>query len=434
MWLDPDKFPDIEGINVSIQILESELMDELKSIRKIVKKPALHYTNWMTEEYVIELKRDENREIPYSWFLLSRTKTVERFHSPKIKEKLQQRAQWKEALQLEANKAFLSFLTEISHNHYALLRDAVNKLAIVDCLFSLALVAVQEGYVRPTFCDDGEDTLEIVDGRHHMVEAIRDAPFVPNSVVMGGNCPRSKIITGPNMGGKSSAVRMIALCAIMAQIGSYVPATAMKMSMLDGILIRMGASDELARGRSTFMVEMQETSEILHFATRKSLVILDELGRGTSTFDGMAVASAVLQQLVQTTKCKTLFITHYPQVAEGMERKFPSEIENIHMGYAEDTRVDGTREVTFLYKLTRGIAVESFGVECARLAGLPEVILEHAAEKSLTMRDLVEKRIKRNKYVLRSLLTTQTVTKKRAGYANVFESCKSACQHRAMAT
>ena len=169
-------------------------------------------------------------------------------------EKLEKRAQYMEALEVEATRAYRSFLQEISQSHYGLLRDAVNKLATADCLQSLALVALQEGYVRPQFSD--EDVLEIEDGRHPMVEALRDDPFVPNTINMHS---RHKIITGPNMGGKSSAVRMIALCAIvstmklfsgfytrayvalqMAQVGSYVPATSMKLGMLDGILIRMG--------------------------------------------------------------------------------------------------------------------------------------------------------------------------------------------------
>jgi DNA mismatch repair protein MSH3 len=140
-----------------------------------------------------------------------------------------------------ANKAFLSFLEDIAHSQYAILRDTVNKLATIDCLLSLALVAMRNDYVKPQFTVE-EDVLEIVDGRHPIVETLREDPFVPNSVVLGGSEPRNKIITGPNMGGKSSAVRMIALIAIMAQIGSYVPAAAVRLSMLDGVLTRMGGT------------------------------------------------------------------------------------------------------------------------------------------------------------------------------------------------
>jgi len=199
------------------------------------------------------------------------------------------------------------------------------------------------------------------------------------------------------MGGKSSCVRMIALIAIMAQIGSYVPASSVKLGLLDSVLTRMGASDDLARGRSTFMVEMSETSEILHSATQNSLVILDELGRGTSTFDGMAIADAVMQQLIETTKCKTLFITHYPLVASNLQSKHPLEIENLHMGHEAETRINGTREITFLYRLTPGMATESFGIECGRLAGLPESLLTVAAASASKLQVHVKDRTRRNR-------------------------------------
>ena len=166
---------------------------------------------------------------------------MRRYYTPVVKEKLALREQFRETRDAAANKAFLSFMEDIAHTQYAILRDAVNKLATIDCLLSLALVAMRNDYVKPRFTTE-EDVLEIVDGRHPMVEALRVDPFVPNSVVLGDDEPRNKIITGPNMGGKSSAVRMIALIAIMAQIGSYVPATAVRLSMLDGVLTRMGGT------------------------------------------------------------------------------------------------------------------------------------------------------------------------------------------------
>ncbi|KAK7467061.1 Mismatch repair protein msh3 [Stygiomarasmius scandens] len=190
---------------------------------------------------------------------------------------------------------------------------------------------------------------------------------------------------------------MVALIAIMAQIGCYVPASSVKLGILDSILTRMGASDDLARGRSTFMVEMTETKEIIDSASSKSLVILDELGRGTSTFDGMAIASAVLHHLVQSTICKTLFITHYPSVAEAFGKHFIADVQNLHMGYLADSRINGVREITFLYRLAPGIAKESFGIECGRLAGLPEELLLNASRKASEMQELVNKRIARNR-------------------------------------
>ncbi|KAJ7109234.1 muts domain V-domain-containing protein [Mycena epipterygia] len=394
MWRDPSKYPKLEDNILAIQSVEVELDQELAAIRKYFKLPSLKWSTVAGEEYLVEFKKSDKRPIPASYHpAISKTKTVERYRSPVVKKKLQERAQWQESLQIEAKKAFVNFLDEVSRS-YAIIRSAVNGLAMADCLNSLALVALQDSYVRPQFIDG--NGLEIVDGRHPMVEALRSDPFVPNTVVFSEES-RSKIITGPNMGGKSSSVRMVGLIAIMAHIGSYVPAASLKLGMLDSVMTRMGAYDEIARGRSTFMVEMETTSEILNAATPNSLVILDELGRGTSTFDGMAIAYAVLNELVASTKCKTLFITHYPLVASELEAKFPGRVQNIHVGYHTDKRgLDGRRDVTFLYRLTNGIASESFGVECARLAGIPESILENATKKSSGMETIVTARAKRN--------------------------------------
>jgi DNA mismatch repair protein MSH3 len=173
-----------------------------------------------------------NLELTYS------TRTLRRYRTPIVKEKISERARLKETLVNECNQAYLSFLAEISQNHYGLLRDIVHKLAVVDCIMSLALVSMQAGYVKPEFTDD--DCFEIVNGRHPTLEQLRSDPFVPNSSTMGAGVPKSAIITGPNMGGKSSCVRQIALIAIMAQMGAYVPADSLKLSMLDSVLTRMG--------------------------------------------------------------------------------------------------------------------------------------------------------------------------------------------------
>ncbi|KAF8497242.1 DNA mismatch repair protein MSH3 [Russula emetica] len=392
MWADPERYPEIADADGAILLVEKELDDQLKIIRGQLKKPGLQWTTVSGDEYLVEVSRSEDlSKIPHTWFMHSSTKKVRRYCTPVVKEKLALREQFQETRDAAANKAFLSFLEDIAHNQYAILRDVVNKLATIDCLLSLALVAMRNDYVKPRFTAE-DDVLEIVDGRHPMVEALRADPFVPNSVVLGAGEPRSKIITGPNMGGKSSAVRMIALITIMAQIGSYVPAAVVRLSMMDGILTRMGASDELARGRSTFMVEMSETSDILVNATNKSLVILDELGRGTSTFDGMAIAHAVLHYLVNTKRCKTLFITHYPLVGAELARQFPADVQNLHMGFTEDTRINGMREITFLYRLTKGLATESFGIECARLAGIARMMRVLVEEK--TKRSRVRKALK----------------------------------------
>ncbi|KAH6918993.1 DNA mismatch repair protein MSH3 [Coprinopsis sp. MPI-PUGE-AT-0042] len=361
MWADEDKYPDITGAIC----------------------------------YLVEVKKKENRPVPDDWILHSGTKFISRYRTPSVSQKVEELAQCQERLGIASKAAFQSFLQEIASNHYGILRDAVNKLAIADCLLSLAQVSMGEGYVRPEFVDD--DVMEIEEGRHPMIQELFEKPYIPNTIRMGGGEARSKIITGPNMGGKSSCVRTIALVAIMAQIGSYVPASSVRMKLLDGVLTRMGASDDILRGQSTFMVEMSETREILDVATDRSLVILDELGRGTSTFDGMAIADAVLHYLVQTKKSKTLFITHYPMVATRLQKRFPADLENLHMQYASRRRIDGTREITFLYNLTSGLAPESFGIECGRLAGLPDNLLQTASQYSDQLRHEVEERMKRNK-------------------------------------
>ncbi|KAJ7632480.1 muts domain V-domain-containing protein [Roridomyces roridus] len=400
MWTDPTQYPELEDFHLGIQTSEAEIEQELVAIRKTLRMPSLKYTTIAGEEYLIEVKKADKRPIPAEYLpAISKTKFYERYRSPTVKRKMEERALFTESLQarvftIEARKAYSHFLEECVGKHYAVMRDAVNKLATADCLISLAQVALQENYVKPEFTDE-PDTLEIDEGRHPMIEALRSDPFIPNTISFLES--RSKVITGPNMGGKSSCVRMIALIAIMAQIGSYVPAASVKLAPLDSIQTRMGASDDIARGRSTFMIEMTETSEILQTAGSESLVVLDELGRGTSTFDGMSIAYAVLQQLATQTRCKTLFITHYPLVGMELEEKFPETVHNMHVGYrTENKTIDGRRDVQFLYKLERGIAKESFGVECARLAGLPESILDRASEKSSNLEKTVTERTKRN--------------------------------------
>ncbi|KAF9519406.1 hypothetical protein BS47DRAFT_1388222 [Hydnum rufescens UP504] len=399
LWVDDDKYPTIQNTKLGILSVESELEEELKSIRKILQRPTLKWVHVNHDEYTVEVSRTSIKDVPASWMRKSSTKAVVRFHTPEVRKLLTEREQLKETLAVECDKAFANFLVEVS-GHYAAFRDCTNKIAIFDCLNSLALVASEDGYVKPEFVD--EDVLDISRGRHPMVELLRPEPFVPNNVTLGGfspdfecmellqNHPRHKIITGPNMGGKSSCVRMTALIAIMAQIGSYVPAQKARLGLHNAILTRMGASDELARGWSTFMVEISETCDIIKSASPRTLVILDELGRGTSTFDGMSIAFAVLQHLVETVKCKTLFITHYPLLASEMG-KLP-EVNNGHMGFVEEKRSDGTLSINFLYRLSPGMARGSFGIECAQLAGMPEQILVSARTHSKAMEEVVDSR------------------------------------------
>src|ERR671921_2723634 len=217
--------------------------------------------------------------------------------------------------------------------------------------------------------------LEIESGRHPVIEAIGEAPFVPNDLYMNNSTERLLIITGPNMGGKSTVLRQTALVCLMAQMGSFVPAERARLPVLDRIWTRVGASDDLARGRSTFMVEMTETAAILHNATPRSLVLLDEIGRGTATFDGLSIAWAVAEHLHDSPEhaAKTMFATHYHELTELAERLPGAQNYQIRIAERHGALV-------FLYRLERGRASKSYGIEVARLAGLPPAVIERARE------------------------------------------------------
>jgi DNA mismatch repair protein MutS len=219
------------------------------------------------------------------------------------------------------------------------------------------------------------DEIEIVHGRHPVIEAFNQDPFVPNSVYLNNSTDRLLIITGPNMGGKSTVLRQTAIVCILAQMGSFVPAEKAKLPLLDRVWTRVGASDDLASGRSTFMVEMTETAAILHNATSRSLVLLDEIGRGTATFDGLSIAWAVAEYLHDSAEhaAKTLFATHYHELTELAERLPGAQNYQI-------TATEREGEVVFLHRLERGRASKSYGIEVARLAGMPPAALVRARE------------------------------------------------------
>jgi DNA mismatch repair protein MutS len=252
------------------------------------------------------------------------------------------------------------------------LRTAAAAVATLDALLSLARSAAEYGYVRPEL-DDG-DALEIEEGRHPVVERMLGTePFVPNDIRLDRKSCQLIVLTGPNMAGKSTVLRQTALIALMAQAGSFVPARRARIGRCDRIFTRVGASDNLARGQSTFMVEMTETSQILAQATARSLVILDEIGRGTSTFDGLSIAWAVAEYLHDRVGCRTLFATHYHELTD-LARDRP-RVRNASLAVRE---ADG--RVIFLRKLIDGGASRSYGIEVARLAGLPPPVVQRARE------------------------------------------------------
>lgn len=255
----------------------------------------------------------------------------------------------------------------------ARIKQAASAVAELDVLQGLALTAAESSYVKPEITDNGE--IQIIAGRHPVIERLSEEDgadrFIPNDVYLNGSDHLLALITGPNMGGKSTYLRQTALIAILAQTGSFVPAQRALLPVIDRVFTRIGASDNLAMGRSTFMVEMTETSQILNTATPNSLILLDEIGRGTSTFDGLSIAWAVVEHIHQKTRAKTLFATHYHELTE-LADLLPGVV-NLHVGVKEA----GDR-VVFLRKVEPGKADRSYGIEVARLAGLPLAVVERA--------------------------------------------------------
>ena len=246
-------------------------------------------------------------------------------------------------------------------------------LAHLDAFASLSLVAERNHYVRPSFNESG--SIRITAGRHPVVEQMQSGDFIPNDTLLDNRNNCICIITGPNMAGKSTYMRQVALIVLMAQIGSFVPADKARLCVTDRIFTRVGASDDLGSGQSTFMVEMNEVSNILRNATSKSLLILDEIGRGTSTFDGMSIAWAVVEHISNRRYlgAKTLFATHYHELTD-LEGKI-SGVKN----YCVAVRESG-ENIVFLRKIVRGGADKSYGIQVARLAGLPDLVIDRAME------------------------------------------------------
>jgi DNA mismatch repair protein MutS len=246
-------------------------------------------------------------------------------------------------------------------------------LAAIDVFAALADVAARNGYVRPELYDDTR--LTIIAGRHPVVEQALDGRFVPNDTVLDAETRQILIITGANMTGKSTVLRQVALIILMAQIGSFVPAERAAIGLVDRIFTRIGAQDDIATGQSTFMVEMTETAALLAQSTQRSLIILDEVGRGTSTYDGMAIARAVIEYIHNEPRlgCRTLFATHYHELTD-LEEVLP-RVYNAHMAALEQ---DGT--VVFLHELRAGHADRSYGIHVAELAGIPRVVIRRARE------------------------------------------------------
>jgi len=318
-----------------------------------------------TDGYYIQVGKSETDDVPAEYEEIKTLKNSKRYTIPELDEK--ERA----VLRLEERRHELEHdlfgdLRERVADHAPLLQDVGRALAEVDALGSLAVHAVENDWTRPELTDG--DELSIEAGRHPVVE--QTTAFVPNDLFMDRE-RQFLIVTGPNMSGKSTYMRQAALITLLAQVGSFVPARGATVGLVDGIYTRVGALDELAQGRSTFMVEMQELSNILHSATEESLVILDEVGRGTATFDGISIAWAATEYIATTIQCKTLFATHYHELTT-LGEELPT-VHNVHVA-ADET--DG--DVTFLRTVRDGPTDRSYGVHVADLAGVPEPVVDRS--------------------------------------------------------
>jgi DNA mismatch repair protein MutS len=324
--------------------------------------------------YFIEIGKAQKAELPAEYIRRQTLKNAERYITPELKE-FEDKALSAKSRALSREKALYEALLETLAAELAELQDSAAAIAELDTLNNLAERASTLDYIPPTLTD--EPQIRIQRGRHPVVESVLDDPFVSNDLELDSK-RKMLIITGPNMGGKSTYMRQAALITLLAHIGSYVPASAATIGIVDRIFTRMGSSDDLAGGRSTFMVEMTETANIMHNATDRSLVLMDEVGRGTSTFDGLSLAWACAENLARETRAFTLFATHYFELT-SLPEQAPS-VFNVHL-----TAVEHNDHIVFLHEVKEGPASQSYGLQVAQLAGVPLQIIQQAKTKLLQL-------------------------------------------------
>ncbi len=324
--------------------------------------------------YYLEITKSNLHLAPADYERKQTLVNAERFSTPELKEYESKILDAQEKIVEIERRIFMELRSAIA-GEARRIRQTALALAEVDVLASLAHVAALRGYCRPAL--DASPDIEVVQGRHPVIEhqdiAGGNARFVPNDLYLNSTTHSVLVLTGPNMGGKSTYLRQAALMVILAQMGSFVPARSARMGLVDRVFTRIGASDNLARGRSTFMVEMTETAAILHTATSRSLILLDEIGRGTATYDGLAIAWAAIEYIHARTRAKTLFATHYFELTELAERL--SGVKNYHVSVKESGG-----GIVFLRTVEPGAADRSYGIEVAKLAGLPNEVIERARE------------------------------------------------------
>ena len=321
--------------------------------------------------YYIEVNKSMTEYVPFNYIRKQTVSNNERYITEQLKNYEEKILNSHEnALKLE-EQIYNGIKEQLKQNTLVLQRIA-SAISTADCIYSLSSVAVTNDYVRPNMLNTRD--IQIVAGRHPVVEKLlKNADFIPNDCTLNDSDDRTMILTGPNMAGKSTYMRQVALITYMAHIGSFVPARSAKIGIVDRIFTRIGASDDLAVGQSTFMVEMIEVSNILNYATNNSLIILDEVGRGTSTYDGLSIAWSVIEYLSKHLKAKTLFATHYHELMQ-LEGKLDG-VKN----YCISIKEVGGRLV-FLRRIMRGSATKSYGIEVAGLAGLPKSVIDRAKE------------------------------------------------------
>lgn len=326
--------------------------------------------------YYIEITNSNRGEVPPEYVRKQTIKNAERYITEELKNyENEVLTAHDRAVELEG-RLFARLCEQVGAEMTALLRvgDAIGRL---DCVSGLAQLGVERRYVRPEFTSGG--VLEIRDGRHPVLDQTLLDDFVPNDCVMGPHGGHTFVITGPNMAGKSTYIRQVALLTLLAQTGSFVPAGAMTLAPVDRIFARVGSSDEIMRGQSTFMVEMTEAANILHHATPRSLVVLDEIGRGTSTFDGLSLAWAITEHLGGVIRCRSLVATHYHEMTEL--QRIIRGVRNYNVAvkeYAATAR--GGESIVFLHKIVEGGANQSYGIHVAKLAGIPRGVIARARE------------------------------------------------------
>lgn len=320
--------------------------------------------------YYIEISRAQSSQAPTNYMRRQTLKNVERYIIPELKE-YEDKVLISQARALEREKVLYEELLEKINAELFTLQRCANSIAQIDVLVTLAARARELNYTAPQFTD--QPGLQIVDGRHPVIEAVLENPFVPNDTILDTQ-RRMLIITGPNMGGKSTYMRQTALITLLAHIGSYVPAKSAIIGPIDRIFTRVGAADDLTSGRSTFMVEMTETANILHNATTQSLVLMDEIGRGTSTFDGLSLAWACAEYLATKVGALTLFATHYFELTTLAEQL--PHITNVHLN-----AVEHDDQIIFLHAVKEGPASQSYGLQVAQLAGIPQTVIKKARKK-----------------------------------------------------